>query len=110
MWRACSTCLVLVHPPPPPPHQANGLDERFNQTLVNALSKFAQKHRESWDEQLAEVVYAYNTAVQESTKRTPFEVMFGRKENLPIDFNAAATYDPDEKLTEFLQVQYTIKG
>ncbi len=74
--------------------------------MVNALSKFAQECRESWDEheQLAEVVYSYTTAVQESTRHTPFVVMFGRKANLPIDFNAAATYDPDEKLTEFLQV------
>ena len=34
------------------------MDERLNQTLVNALSKFAQEHRESWDEHLAEVVYS----------------------------------------------------
>ena len=39
--------------------QASGLDERFNQTLVNALSNFAQERRESWDEQLVEVVYSY---------------------------------------------------
>lgn len=74
------------------------MDERLNQTLVNALSKFAQEHRESWDEHLAEVVYSYNTAVQESTRHSPFEVMFGRKGNLPIDFNIHATYDADAKL------------
>ena len=28
--------------------QANGLDERYNQTLVNSLSKFAQDNRETW--------------------------------------------------------------
>ena len=44
--------------------QANGLDERFNQTLVNSLSKFAQTDRESWDEKLGAVVYAYNSSVQ----------------------------------------------
>ena len=72
---------------------------------MNALSKFAQECRESWDEQLVEVVYSYNTAVQESTRHTPFEVMFGRKANLPIDFNAVAAYEPDEKLREFVQVK-----
>lgn len=46
--------------------QANGLDERFNQTLSNSLAKFAQDHRESWDEKLRAVVYAYNSAVQVS--------------------------------------------
>ena len=84
--------------------QANGLDERYNQTLVNALSKFSHECRESWDEHLAEVVYSYNTAVQESTRHTPFEVMFGRKGNLPIDFNTVTNYNPDEKLMEFVQV------
>lgn len=54
------------------PQQANGLDERLNQTLVNSLAKFAQEFRETWDKILNEVVYAYNTAVQESTKHTPF--------------------------------------
>ena len=44
--------------------QANGLDERYNQTLINSLSKFAQSVRSKWDEKLPEVVYAYNTAIQ----------------------------------------------
>ena len=73
--------------------QANGLDERYNQTLVNALSKFAQTDRDSWDEKLGEVVFAYNTAMQESSKHTPFEVMFGRIARLPVDINAASHYD-----------------
>ena len=76
---------------------------------MNALSKFAQEKRESWYEQLVEVVYSYNTAVQESTRRSPFEVMFGRKANLPIDFNVVATYDADEKLGEFLQVKCMVE-
>ena len=46
--------------------QANGLDERFNQTLCNALAKNAQEDRTTWDSNLKEIIYAYNTAVQES--------------------------------------------
>ena len=44
--------------------QANGLDERYNQTLCNSLAKFAQENRRSWDENLGAVVYNYNSAVQ----------------------------------------------
>ena len=73
---------------------------------MRALSKFSQECRESWDEHLAEVVYNYNTAVQESTRHTPFEVMFGRRGNLPIDFNTVASYNPDDKLKEFVQVSW----
>ena len=80
--------------------QANGLDETFNQTLVNSLSKFAQENRYLWDAKLGEVVYAYNTAVQESTKHTPFEAMFGRMAHLPVDFNSSNHYDPDAVLEE----------
>lgn len=83
--------------------QANGLDERYNQTLINSLSKFAQEDRNMWDEKLGEVVYAYNTAMQESTKFTPFEAMFGRIARLPIDFNAASTYKPNAKLEEYAE-------
>ena len=80
--------------------QANGLDERFNQTLINTLSKFAQDNRNSWDVKLQEVIYAYNTSVQESTKHNPFEAMFGRMARLPVDFNAGQ-YDPDAALEEY---------
>lgn len=44
--------------------QANGLDERYNQTLFNSLAKFAHDNRHSWDEKLGALVYIYNTAVQ----------------------------------------------
>ena len=83
--------------------QANGLDERLNQTIVNSLAKFAQENRETWDAKLQEIVhvYAYNTAMQESTKHTPFEAMFGRVARLPVDFNGISTFNADVKLREF---------
>lgn len=82
--------------------QANGLDDRYNQTLINSLSKFAQDNRTTWDEKLSEVVYAYNTTVQESTKYTPFQAMFGRVAWLPVDINASVDYDPQSKLEEYI--------
>ena len=38
-----------------------------------------------WDMNLPKLTYTFNTSVQESTKHTPFEMMFGRKPKLPID-------------------------
>ena len=52
-------CLITPYHP-----QANGLDEKCNQTLMNAVAKYAQKKRTAWDERIGKVVYAYNTAVQ----------------------------------------------
>ena len=85
--------------------QANGLDERLNQTLVNSLSKFVQDDRDTWDVHVQEVVYAYNTAVQESTKHTPFEAMFGRRGRLPVDFNADGNYDADKEIEDFVDAE-----
>ena len=82
--------------------QGNGLDERCNQTITNAIAKFAQQCREGWDEKVFEVVYAYNTAVQESTKYTPFEAMFGHMAKLPVDLNLALDHDPNEKLLQYM--------
>jgi hypothetical protein len=64
--------------------QANGLDERYNQT---AISKFTQQNHANWDQKLQEIVYGYNSALQESSRYTPFEAMFGRLARFPIDFN-----------------------
>lgn len=46
--------------------QANGLDERFNQTLCNAIAKVTGEEHDTWDERIPESVYAYNTSVQVS--------------------------------------------
>ena len=83
--------------------QANGLDERFNQTLTNSIVKYVEADRENWDVHLDQVVFAYNTAVQESTKYTPFQTMLGRMPRIPVDINSAPNYDPAKKLQEFYQ-------
>eukprot|EP00731_Ephydatia_muelleri_P032772 Em0024g316a len=61
--------------------QANGLDERFNQTLQNMLVKYV----DMWSHYLDTCAFAYNTSRHDSTKYTPFMLMFGRRATLPID-------------------------
>ena len=81
--------------------QSNGLDERFNQMLVNALTKYAQDDHAARDSNLKETVYAYNTAIQDSSKHTPFEAMFGRTAKLPVDFNVMGDYNVTQQLQEY---------
>ena len=85
--------------------QVNRLDERLNQTLANSLANFVQQNRETWDAKLSQIVYAYNTALQESTKHTPFEAMFEIVARLPIDFNVKSTYDVNVKQQEYLKAE-----
>ena len=65
--------------------QGNGQVERFNRTLESMLSKVASENQRNWDENLQKVLFAYRTAVHDSTGYTPFLVMFGRSPNLPVD-------------------------
>ena len=46
--------------------QANGLDERFNQTLQSMLVKFVAEKQKHWDDFLDTCTFAYNTSVHES--------------------------------------------
>ena len=58
-----------------PNHQANGLDERWNQTMKKMLVKYTWRRKETWDEHLhGSCVFAYNTSQQESTLYSPFEL------------------------------------
>jgi len=66
--------------------QANGLVERLNQTLQNMV-KYIEQRKEQWEDYLDTCVFSYNTSKQDSTKHSPFELMFAQKPVLPIDIN-----------------------
>ena len=65
--------------------QSNGLDERLNQTLTRALVKFVNDNQDDWDAHIKSILFAYRTSKNDSTKFTPFELMFGRASVLPIE-------------------------
>ena len=65
--------------------QSDGMIERFNRTLLSMLSHWAGKNQKSWDCKLPQVMLAYRTSLHESTKNTPFFLMFGREIRLPLD-------------------------
>ncbi|KAL5515870.1 hypothetical protein EMCRGX_G001111 [Ephydatia muelleri] len=67
--------------------RANGLDERWNQTLKTMIVKYAESKKELWDEYVDSCVFAYNTSSHESSLLSPFEVMFGRKAVIPIELS-----------------------
>lgn len=65
--------------------QTNGLTERLNRTLADMLSMYIDVEHKTWDEILPYVTFAYNTAVQETTEFTPFELVYGRRVTTPLD-------------------------
>ena len=58
--------------------QTNGLVEQFNKTIQRALLKLVKKEQDDWDQYIDGVLFGYRTAVQKSTKKSPFEVMYLR--------------------------------
>ncbi|KAL5515867.1 hypothetical protein EMCRGX_G001108 [Ephydatia muelleri] len=80
--------ITAYHP------QSNGLVERFNQSVQNMLRKYIQEKKEKWDDYLDTCTFAYNTSRHESTKFTPFEIMFGRKAIHPLDLDAGVHQGP----------------
>ena len=56
---------------------SDGLVERLNRTLITMLSKCVEKHGRDWDEHLPYVLFAYRVSVHESTRESPFYLMYG---------------------------------
>ncbi len=65
--------------------QGNGQVERFNRTLEAMLAKTVSENQRNWNQHLAPALFAYRTAVHESTGYTPFLLTNGRSPNLPVD-------------------------
>ena len=65
--------------------QSNGQTERFNCTFVVQLAKLTDRELNNWDQYLHSIVFAYNSGLHSTTNFSPFELMYGRRANLPID-------------------------
>ena len=65
--------------------QTDGQSEREIKTLITALRSFCNVHRDDWDDYLDMLELGFNSAVQASTGRSPFEMLYGMQPRLPID-------------------------
>ena len=70
--------------------QTNGLCERFNGTLTQIISLYVNENQQNWDDLIQMALFGYRISVQESTKRTPAELLYGRQMRLPMNFDMYA--------------------
>jgi len=61
--------------------RTNGLTERFNRTLCDALRKHAEADPLQWHKWLPYVLMSYRRRIHTITKYSPFQLMFGRSMN-----------------------------
>ncbi|KAJ9504506.1 hypothetical protein QJQ45_030417 [Haematococcus lacustris] len=65
--------------------QSNGLSERCVQTVKACLRKHCTSNRvtDRWDDALPMIALGYRCSTQESTRMTPYELLFARKPVVP---------------------------
>ena len=65
--------------------QSDGMVERMNRTLEAQLAIFVEEHQQDWDNYIPLLIMAYCSAVHDTTKCTPTEMMLGRNLRVPAD-------------------------
>ena len=65
--------------------QTNGLVEKFNSTLISMISKVAESSGKDWDRHLPFLLFAYRTSVHDSTRESPFYLLYGRDAHIPSE-------------------------
>ncbi len=103
MKEVCQVLGIMKTRTTPFHPQSDGLVERFNRTLLQMLSTAVIDHEEDWDLQLPLLMLAYRSSIQESTKVTPFSLMFGREVCLPIDVMYGTPCEQSSSTSEFSQ-------
>jgi hypothetical protein len=57
--------------------QGNGHVESTNKVIGTMLTKLVNKKRNDWDEHLETMLFIYCTTYKVSTRRTPFQLVYG---------------------------------
>ena len=59
--------------------ECDGLSERFNRTYLEMVRSLINENQDDWDEVVPKVCFTYRTATHATTKKTPFEMLYGRR-------------------------------
>jgi transposase InsO family protein len=65
--------------------QGNGLVESTNKNLVNILKKVVGENKKLWDSKIKYAVWADQITTKTSTRKTPFELVYGLEAKLHVN-------------------------
>ena len=57
----------------------------MNQTIIRMIGKLAEDKKARWSEHLPELLSAYNGTRSAVTGYSPYYLLFGRKNRMPVD-------------------------
>lgn len=89
--------------------QTDGLVEKFNSTVVNMISKCCETKKRDWDENLLYLLFAYRTMAQESTRESPFYLLYGRDSRIPTETGLSVPAPAYQIDTEDFRTELTSK-
>ena len=65
--------------------QSNGMDERFNGTLVKIMRNYVETNQKDWCDKLIWALMLYNMMPNESTKLSPYSILYGFEPRTPLN-------------------------
>ena len=84
----------------------NGQIERFNGTIVKTIARFVSADQRDWCCYIPAALHAYRTTVHNTTKMTPFELLYARTNRLPMDLLT----DRDDNTVQIDELDYAAKA
>ena len=91
--------------------EGNGQTERFNDTVKNMLSHYVNKlNQRDWDLYLPLVLFGYRTSQHAVTKFSPYELLFCRRPQIPLDclLGSQVRDQQDDPVGKVLELQHKI--
>ena len=86
IWQALLEILGTKHKRTTSYHcQTNGIVENANKVLTTSLSMYCNSNQLNWCEALQYITFGYNTSRHDSSKFSPYYLVFGREPRLICD-------------------------
>ena len=83
--------------------QGDGLVERQNRTLQEILSNVVSENHHDWDQWIDQAAFAYNTSAHKSTGLSPYELVFGRPPQMPIEVELGVPFSNPLNQSDYSQ-------